>query len=193
MSSPKPPQMPRAGSRPFPLGQRPPVFRPVPPRNERLPNDSRIGFAHQRINVIDYKFSTFSAQAIGTDLNNVFPLVKRVGSYTFTANCAIVGVTLSSSITNVTTDVAGIFILPDGAEAAMSITGDIPCLIAHTSFKNALAGSPVSANRTNGVAFGDNTAMKMNGGTKMGIYMCAGNDATNLLLATVSMIIVPIA
>jgi len=184
-----------SGSQFNPPGFQPNVLqRPLPTHGRTRPGDaSRIDTHAPTINVIEYRFSTFSVNAIGTSINTAFPLAKRMATYQFSANAAIIGISLTSATTNITAGLAGVFILTDAAQTQIAIQDDVNCIISHVSFQNALAGSPVSANRTNGVVFGDNTAMKINAGSSIGIYMCAGNDAGNLLAATVSMTWVPIA
>lgn len=170
------------------------VPRPLPTHGRTIPGDaSRVDTHAPTINVIEYRFSTFSVSSTGDVINTAFPLAKRMALYRFTANAAIIGISLTSSTTNILTSLAGIFVLTDAAQEQVAIRDDVNCIISHLSFQNALAGSPVSANRTNGVVFGDNTAMKINNGSAVGIYMSAGNDAGNLLAATVSLTWVPIA
>jgi hypothetical protein len=168
-------------------------LRPVGPADQTVQHH-RIGDRAPTVNTIRYSFDVTTVEKIGTAVNTAFPSVLSVATYEFKQNAAVVGINLSSSITNLDTALAGIFVLVQESNVTTrKLDGVSPIIVGHTTYKNATATAPVSANRSSGVAFGDFTAYHFNQGEKLGIFMCAANTAGNLLMATVQVIFIPVS
>lgn len=152
----------------------------------------KVGDDPQTLNYREFKFSNLSVNTDGVTAASVYPLAKRMATFRFTANAAIIGISLTSAITNLDSAIAGVFLLYDAKQPSLDVSSDAPILVCHISQKNSLAGTPVSANRTNGITFSDSTAMKVNGGQDVGLYVSVVSNAGNLITALAQFVWIPI-
>jgi hypothetical protein len=131
------------------------------------------------------------ASATGADVSS-FPFIKLLASYQFINDTGLVGLTISSSIINTTTGIAGIFIAQTQAETInltqTSPTG-IPAniYISQITHQNSPVGTTAPAARTNSLAFGEATSiLPLRAGSGIAIYGCGDNFTANKFAAALS-------
>ena len=115
-----------------------------------------------------------------------FPVAVKVAEIDLQTNAGLIGVTLSTSITNyAASSVCGIYFGLDNGPAS-DVNGMSRLFLNHICGQNAMAGIPAAASRTNSIQMGQNSAYRVNSGQKFALYMSAPNDATTLLTAVAS-------
>jgi hypothetical protein len=131
------------------------------------------------------------ASATGADVVS-FPFIKLLASYEFISDTGLVGLTISSSIINTTTGVAGIFIAQKQADTinlTQSSETSIPAnvYISQITHQNSPVGTIAPAARTNSLAFGEATSiLTLRAGSGISIYACGDNDTDNKFAAALS-------
>ncbi|NDE14689.1 hypothetical protein EBZ80_07140 [bacterium] len=132
------------------------------------------------------------AEADGATISTPFPFVRRLATYVLTKDTGLVGLTLSSSIVNITAGVAGAFVAQDQGLAINLLPSgrtQIPAnvFISQITHQNSTIGTIAPAARTNSLAFGEETSiLPMRAGSGISIYACMDNNAANLFAATLS-------
>jgi hypothetical protein len=116
----------------------------------------------------------------------VFPIAVKVAEIDLQTNAGLIGLTLSTSITNYTaSSTCGIFFGLDNGPAS-DVNGMSRLFLNHICGQNASSGIPAAASRTNSIQMGQNSAYRVNSGQKFALYMSAPNDAYTLLTAVAS-------
>lgn len=138
---------------------------------------------------------TLIADASGSEVNVQFPLVKRLATFTFDQNLGILGLQLSSSITNTETDLTGIFIFVGTVAKApiINITNDsgLGLWLSHISNLNAVPGFASPASRSTTIGFSE-SGIYLQAGDPVAIYGCSGPSDDNLLAAVLNIYTIPV-
>jgi hypothetical protein len=128
------------------------------------------------------------AQTTGASINVAFPTIKLLAAYQFTKDTGLVGLTISSSIVNVSTSVAGAFVA-QGQGNVINLTqsdaNSVPAniFISQITHQNSTAGTIAPAARTNSLAFGEATSIiPMRAGSSIAIYGSLADDGGGLNL-----------
>lgn len=125
----------------------------------------------------------------GTGVNSAFPLVTRLATFTFNQNLGILGLQLSSSITNVSTSLAGIFVFVGSVARApiINITNNVNqgLWLSHLTNLNAVVGFASPASRSTTIGFGE-SGIHLQAGDPVSIYACGANSADNLFAAVLN-------
>jgi len=132
------------------------------------------------------------AQSTGDVINTAFPFVKRLATLNYESDTGLIGLTISSSILNLSTGVAGFFIAQtqgDIINLTQSSSTSVPAnvFISQITHMNSAVGSNAPAARTNSLAFGESTSIiPLRAGSGISIYACSDNNAANLFAAALS-------
>ena len=117
---------------------------------------------------------------------SIFPVAVKVAEIDLQTNAGLIGLTLSTSITNYAAfSTCGIFFGLDNGPVS-DVNGMSRLFLNHICGQNASTGIPASASRTNSIQMGQNSAYRVNCGQKFALYMSAPNDAPTLLTAVAS-------
>jgi hypothetical protein len=133
------------------------------------------------------------AQTDGATINSPFPFIRKLASVQFESDTGLIGITISSSIVNVTAGVAGIFIAQtqgDQINLTQSSSTSVPAniFISQITHQNSSVGTIAPAARTNSLAFGEATSIiPLRGGSGISIYACGDANAGNLFAAALSL------
>lgn len=129
--------------------------------------------------------------ATGAELVS-FPFIKLIASYEFISDTGLIGLTISSSIINTSTGVAGIFIAQKQADTlnlTQSSQTSIPAniYISQITHQNSPVGTIAPAARTNSLAFGETSSiLTLRAGSGIAIYGCGDNTTANRFAAALS-------
>lgn len=129
----------------------------------------------------------------GTAVNAVFPTLRRLVTYQFTQSYNLIALSLSCSIANTTTNVAGLFVGRDlGAQVNIQQQSDTQVasdiFISQLTHQNSTITTIAPLSRTNTIGFsGDRQFIQIEGGSRLALYGCGDNDANNLYAAVVSL------
>lgn len=132
------------------------------------------------------------AESDGATINASFPFIRRLATYVLTKDTGLVGLTLSSSIVNITSGVAGAFVAQDQGDLVnltQSGSTQIPAnvFISQITHQNSTIGTIAPAARTNSLAFGEETSiLPLRAGSGISIYACMDANAANLFAASLS-------
>jgi hypothetical protein len=128
------------------------------------------------------------AQTTGASINVTFPTIKLLAAYQFTKDTGLVGLTISSSIVNVSTGVAGAFVA-QGQGNLINMTQSAPdsipanIFISQITHQNSTNTTIAPAARTNSLAFGEATSIiPMRAGSTIAIYGSLADDGGGLNL-----------
>jgi hypothetical protein len=127
-----------------------------------------------------------------------FPTLQRMSAYEFTQDYYLVASTLSCSIVNTSTPVAGLFLARDlGAIINIDQTSESQTasdvFISQLTHQNSTATTIAPLSRTNTIAFGGDTQfIRVQAGTRIALYACGTSDANNLYTAVANLHITPI-
>jgi len=133
------------------------------------------------------------AQTDGATINSAVPFIRKLASVAFQSDTGLVGLTISSSIVNRTSGIAGIFIAQtQGDQINLTQSSDVSVpaniFIAQITHNNSTAGTIAPAARTNSLAFGESTSIiPLRAGSGISIYGCGDANATNLFAAALSL------
>jgi hypothetical protein len=134
------------------------------------------------------------AQTTGASINVVFPIIKLLAAYEFTKDTGLVGLTISSSIVNISSGVAGVYIA-QGQGDLINLTQSAPDAVPANIFmsqithQNSTTTTIAPAARTNSLAFGEATSIiPMRAGSSIAIYGSLADDGggANLFAAALS-------
>jgi len=132
------------------------------------------------------------AQTTGNVINTPFPFIKKLATLNFESDTGLIGLTISSSILNLSSGVAGFFIAQtqgDLINLTQSDSTAVPAniFISQITHQNSSVGSNAPAARTNSLAFGEATSIiPLRAGSGISIYACSDNAAANLFAAALS-------
>lgn len=120
----------------------------------------------------------------GDVVANSFPLVSRLATFTFDQNLGILGLQLSSTLTNTEDELMGIFVLVGSVARAaqVGITNNVNqgLWISHLSNLNAVTGFASPSSRSSTIGFGE-SGIHLQAGDPVSLYGCCGASADNLI------------
>jgi len=127
-----------------------------------------------------------------------FPVLQRMSAYEFSQDYYLVASTLSCSIVNTSTPVAGLFLARDlgaiiniGQTSESQTASDV--FISQLTHQNSTPTTIAPLSRTNTIAFGGDTQfIRVQAGTRIALYACGTSDANNLYTAVANLHITPI-
>jgi ubiquinone biosynthesis protein UbiJ len=134
----------------------------------------------------------------GAIVNSQFPTLQRMSAYQFSQDYYLVASTLSCSIVNTSTPVAGLFLARDlGAVININQQSDTETasdvFISQLTHQNSTPTTIAPLSRTNTIAFGGDTQfIRVQAGTRLALYACGSNDANNLYTAVANLHLTPI-
>jgi hypothetical protein len=137
----------------------------------------------------------FDGSALG---NAQFPTLQRMSAYEFTQDYYLVASTLSCSIVNTSTAVAGLFLARDlGPTININQTSESQTasdvFISQLTHQNSTQATIAPLSRTNTIAFGGDTQfIRVQAGTRIALYACGVTDQDNLFTAVANLHITPI-
>ena len=177
----------------------------VPPAQVSFPSNLQLSFSDAELarigaavagsgtqpKLIETRVLTLDAD--GTTVNSVFPALRRLVTYQFTQSYQLVALSLSCSIVNTTTNVAGLFVGRDlgefadiGQQSDTDTASDI--FISQLTHQNSTLTTIAPLSRTNTVGFsGDREFIQIQGGSRLALYGCGDNDVNNLYSAVVNL------
>jgi hypothetical protein len=185
----------------------------VPPAKIEFPSNLQLSFsdtelariaaaikpaeAGQPSRLIETRVMTlnFNGSAV---VNAQFPTLYRMIAYEFTQDYYLVAATLSCSIVNTSTPVAGFFLARDlGPVVNIDQTSESQTasdvFISQVTHQNSTATTIAPLSRTNTIAFGGDTQfIRVQAGTRIALYACGTSDANNLYTAIANLHITPI-
>jgi len=183
----------------------------VPPAQVQFPENLRLSFSdaeleriataiagkNQVSRLIETRVMTldFNGSAI---LSSQFPILQRMSAYEFTQDYYLVASTLSCSIVNTSTPVAGLFLARDlGAVININQTSESQTasdvFISQLTHQNSTITTIAPLSRTNTIAFGGDTQfIRVQGGTRLALYACGTNVPNNLYTAVANLHVTPI-
>ena len=177
----------------------------VPPAQVQFPSNLQLSFSDSELERMASAISAKSSvvkqietrvltlDVDGTAVATTFPLLKRLVTYQFTQDYNLVAGTLSCSIINTSTAVAGLFLGRDlgeqvdiGQQSDTQTASDI--YISQLTHQNSTATTIAPLSRTNTIAFsGDTSFIPIQAGTRVAVYACGANDADNLYSAVINL------
>lgn len=180
----------------------------VPPAQVQFPSNLQLAFSDAELERIASAISAknsavkqietrvLTLDVNGTAVATTFPLLKRLVTYQFTQDYNLVAGTLSCSIINTTTAVAGLFLGRDlgeqvdiGQQSDTQTASDI--YISQLTHQNSTATTIAPLSRTNTVAFGSDTSfIPIQAGTRVAVYACGSNEVLNLYSAVITLHII---
>jgi len=183
----------------------------LPPAQVQFPENLRLSFSDteleriataiagksQTSRLIETRVMTlnFNGSAI---IGAQFPTLQRMSAYEFTQDYYLVASTLSCSIVNTSTPVAGLFLARDlGPVIDIDQTSESQTasdvFISQLTHQNSTVTTIAPLSRTNTIAFGGDTQfIRVQAGTRIALYACGVTDADNLYTAVANLHITPI-
>jgi hypothetical protein len=183
----------------------------VPPAQVQFPSDLQLSFSDaelgriataiagtsQTSRLIETRVMTldFDGSAI---VASQFPTLQRMSAYEFTQDYYLVAATLSCSIVNTSTPVAGFFLARDlGPVINIDQTSESQTAsdvyISQLTHQNSTPTTIAPLSRTNTIAFGGDTQfIRVQAGTRIALYACGTNDPDNKYTAVANLHITPI-
>ena len=183
----------------------------LPPAQVQFPENLRLSFSDteleriataiagksQTSRLIETRVMTlnFNGSAI---IGAQFPTLQRMSAYEFTQDYYLVASTLSCSIVNTSTPVAGLFLARDlGPVIDIDQTSESQTasdvFISQLTHQNSTVTTIAPLSRTNTIAFGGDTQfIRVQAGTRIALYACGVTDADNKYTAVANLHITPI-
>jgi len=183
----------------------------LPPAQVQFPENLKLSFSDEELQriataiagtsqtsrLIETRVMTldFDGSALG---NAQFPTLQRMSAYEFTQDYYLVASTLSCSIVNTSTAVAGLFLARDmGAIINIDQTSESQTasdvFISQLTHQNSTPTTIAPLSRTNTIAFGGDTQfIRVQGGTRIALYACGVTDQDNLFTAVANLHVTPI-
>ena len=129
----------------------------------------------------------------GTVVNSAFPTLRRLLTYQFTQSYQLVAISLSCSIVNVDTAVAGLFVGRDLGEqiniqqqSDTQVASDI--FISQLTHQNSTLATIAPLSRTNTISFaGDKQFIQIEGGSRLALYGCGTSNVNSFFSAVVNL------
>jgi ubiquinone biosynthesis protein UbiJ len=137
----------------------------------------------------------FNGSAI---INSQFPTLQRMSAFQFSQDYYLVASTLSCSIVNTSTPVAGLFLARDlGSTININQQSDTETasdvFISQLTHQNSTQTTIAPLSRTNTIAFGGDTQfIRVQAGTRLALYACGTSDANNFYTAVANLHVTPI-
>jgi len=185
----------------------------LPPAQVQFPSNLQLSFSDTELdrisNAIKAKDTTQTSRLIETRVMTLnfngsaiigaqFPTLQRMSAYEFTQDYYLVASTLSCSIVNTGTPVAGLFLARDlGPTINIDQTSESQTasdvFISQLTHQNSTITTIAPLSRTNTIAFGGDTQfIRVQAGTRIALYACGVTDADNLYTAVANLHITPI-
>jgi hypothetical protein len=183
----------------------------VPPAQVQFPSNLQLSFSdaeldrlattisrtNQDSRLIETRVMTldFDGSALA---NAQFPTLQRMSAYEFAQDYYLVASTLSCSIVNTSTAVAGLFLARDlGPVINIDQTSESQTasdvFISQLTHQNSTQSTIAPLSRTNTIAFGGDTQfIRVQAGTRIALYACGVTDQDNLFTAVANLHITPI-
>jgi hypothetical protein len=183
----------------------------VPPAQVQFPENLRLSFSDaeleriataiagkgQTSRLIETRVMTLNFT--GNSLVGAqFPTLQRMSAYEFTQDYYLVASTLSCSIVNTNTPVAGLFLARDlGPVIDIEQTSESQTAsdvyISQLTHQNSTQSTIAPLSRTNTIAFGGDTQfIRVQAGTRIALYACGQQDSDNFYTAVANLHITPI-
>jgi hypothetical protein len=183
----------------------------VPPAQVQFPSDLQLSFSDaelgriataiagttQTSRLIETRVMTLDFDG-GAVIGSQFPTLQRMSAYEFTQDYYLVASTLSCSIVNTSTPVAGLFLARDlGPVINIDQTSESQTAsdiyISQLTHQNSTPTTIAPLSRTNTIAFGGDTQfIRVQAGTRIALYACGTNDPDNKYTAVANLHITPI-
>jgi len=185
----------------------------LPPAQVQFPSNLQLSFSDTELdriaNAIKAKDTTQTSRLIETRVMTLdfdggvivgaqFPTLQRMSAYEFDQDYYLVASTLSCSIVNTTTPVAGLFLARDlGPTININQTSESQTasdvFISQLTHQNSTQSTIAPLSRTNTIAFGGDTQfIRVQGGTRIALYACGVQDTDNLYTAVANLHVTPI-
>lgn len=183
----------------------------LPPAQVQFPENLRLSFSDEELQriataiagksqtsrLIETRVMTLDFNG-GAVVGAQFPTLQRMSAYEFTQDYYLVASTLSCSIVNTSTPVAGLFLARDlGVTINIDQTSESQTasdvFISQLTHQNSTATTIAPLSRTNTIAFGGDTQfIRVQGGTRIALYACGVQDTNNLYTAVANLHVTPI-
>jgi len=177
----------------------------VPPAQVQFPDNLKLSFTDAELERISTSIAGKSripklietrVLTLDVDGNTCFadfPTIKRLLSYQFTQSYYLVAVTISCSIVNTDTAVAGLFFGRDlgpivniEQQSDTQTASDI--YISQLTHQNSTVATIAPLSRTNTIAFsGDQQFIQIQAGSRLALYGCGTNNSNNLYSAVINL------
>ena len=177
----------------------------VPPAQVQFPSNLQLSFSDTELariaqairptaeasKLIETRVLTLNTDA--TAVNASFPTLRRLLTYQFTQSYQLVAISLSCSIVNVDTAVAGLFVGRDLGEqiniqqqSDTQVASDI--FISQLTHQNSTLATIAPLSRTNTISFaGDKQFIQIEGGSRLALYGCGTSNANSFFSAVVNL------
>jgi len=185
----------------------------VPPAQVQFPSNLQLSFSDAELariaeaikpkpteqfsRLIETRVMTldFNGSAI---VSAQFPTLQRMSAFQFSQDYYLVASTLSCSIVNTSTPVAGLFLARDlgsiiniNQQSDTETASDV--FISQLTHQNSTATTIAPLSRTNTIAFGGDTQfIRVQAGTRLALYACGTSDANNFYTAVANLHVTPI-
>jgi ubiquinone biosynthesis protein UbiJ len=185
----------------------------VPPAQVQFPSNLQLSFSDAELariaeaikpkpteqvsRLIETRVMTlnFNGSAI---INSQFPTLQRMSAFQFSQDYYLVASTLSCSIVNTSTPVAGLFLARDlgsiiniNQQSDTETASDV--FISQLTHQNSTQTTIAPLSRTNTIAFGGDTQfIRVQAGTRLALYACGTSDANNFYTAVANLHVTPI-
>ena len=177
----------------------------LPPAQVQFPDNLKLSFTDAELERISTSIAGKSRMpklietrvlTLDVDGNTCFadfPTIKRLLSYQFTQSYYLVAVTISCSIVNTDTAVAGLFFGRDlgpvvniEQQSDTQTASDI--YISQLTHQNSTVATIAPLSRTNTIAFsGDQQFIQIQAGSQLALYGCGTNNSNNLYSAVINL------
>jgi len=178
----------------------------VPPAQVQFPSNLQLAFSDAELEKLatalakqtSGKTKLIETRVLTLDVDGNtctadFPTIKRLLSYQFTQSYYLVAVTISCSIVNTDTAVAGLFFGRDlgeqvniAQESDTQTASDI--YISQLTHQNSTVSTIAPLSRTNTIAFsGDQQFIRVQAGSRLALYGCGINNSNNLYSAVINL------
>lgn len=183
----------------------------VPPAQVQFPENLRLSFSDEELQRIATAIAGKSqtSRLIETRVMTLnftgnslvgaqFPTLQRMSAYEFTQDYYLVASTLSCSIVNTNSPVAGLFLARDlGPTINIDQTSESQTasdvFISQLTHQNSTVSTIAPLSRTNTIAFGGDTQfIRVQAGTRIALYACGQQDSDNFYTAVANLHITPI-
>lgn len=183
----------------------------IPPAQVQFPSNLQLAFSDAELSRIATAIagSSQTSRLIETRVMTLdfdglalvgaqFPTLQRMSAYEFTQDYYLVASTLSCSIVNTSTNVAGLFLARDmgpliniDQTSESQTASDV--FISQLTHQNSTATTIAPLSRTNTIAFGGDTQfIRVQAGTRIALYACGETDVDNLFTAVANLHVTPI-
>jgi hypothetical protein len=183
----------------------------IPPAQVQFPENLRLSFSDAELERIATAIAgkgqtsrLIETRVMTLDFNGSavvgaqFPTLQRMSAYEFTQDYYLVASTLSCSIVNTSTPVAGLFLARDlgpiiniDQTSESQTASDV--FISQLTHQNSTSTTIAPLSRTNTIAFGGDTQfIRVQAGTTIALYACGATDSDNLYTAVANLHVTPI-